>query len=85
MENHNQSMLANDFWQDKAYSKKILKEKKLFENIVNSYESSLTKLNDLNDLNQLAIDDNNLSIQNEIFENVKELRHQVKNASKRSR
>jgi peptide chain release factor 2 len=71
-------MLAPDFWQDKAYSKKILKEKKLFENIVNSYESSLTKLNDLNDLNQLAIDDNNLSIQNEIFENVKELRHQVK-------
>jgi len=71
-------MLAPDFWQVKAYSKKILKEKKLFENIVNSYESSLTKLNDLNDLNQLAIDDNNLSIQNEIFENVKELRHQVK-------
>ena len=29
-------------------------------------------------LNQLAIDDNNLSIQNEIFENIKELRHQVK-------
>ena len=71
-------MLAPDFWQDKNYSKKILKEKKLFENLVNSYESSLNKLNDLDDLNQLAIDDNNLSIQNEIFENVKELRHQVK-------
>ena len=78
MENHNQSILAPDFWQDKAYSKKILKEKKLFENLVNTYESSLNKLNDLDDLNQLAIDDNNLSIQNEIFENVKELRHQVK-------
>ena len=71
-------MLAPDFWQDKTYSKKILKEKKLFENLVNSYESSLNKLNDLDDLNQLAIDDNNLSIQNEIFENIKELRHQVK-------
>ena len=71
-------MLAPDFWQDKAYSKKILKEKKLFENLVNSYESSLNKLNDLDDLNQLAIDDNNLSIQNEIFENIKDLRHQVK-------
>ena len=71
-------MLAPDFWQNKAYSKKILKEKKLFENLVNSYESSLNKLNDLDDLNQLAIDDNNLSIQNEIFENIKELRHQVK-------
>jgi len=71
-------MLAPDFWQNKAYSKKILKEKKLFENLVNSYESSLNKLNDLDDLNQLAIDDNNLSIQNEIFENIKELRHKVK-------
>ena len=71
-------MLASDFWQDKTSSKKILKEKKLFENLVNSYESSLNKLNDLDDLNQLAIDDNNLSIQNEIFENIKELRHQVK-------
>ena len=71
-------MLAPDFWQNKTYSKKILKEKKLFENLVNSYESSLNKLNDLDDLNQLAIDDNNLSIQNEIFENIKELRHQVK-------
>jgi len=71
-------MLAPDFWQNKAYSKKILKEKKLFENLVNSYESSLNKLNELDDLNQLAIDDNNLSIQNEIFENIKELRHQVK-------
>ena len=78
LENHNQSMLASDFWQNKTYSKKILKEKKLFENLVNSYESSLNKLNDLDDLNQLAIDDNNLSIQNEIFENIKELRHQVK-------
>ena len=67
-----------DFWQSKTDSKKILKEKKLCENLVNSYESSLNKLNDLNDLNQLAIDDNNLGIQNEIFENVKELRHQVK-------
>ena len=71
-------MLAPDFWQDKAYSKKVLKEKKLFENLVNSYESSLNKLNELDDLNQLAIDDNNLSIQNEIFENIKELRHHVK-------
>ena len=71
-------MLTPDFWQDKANSKKILKEKKIFENLVNSYESSLNKLNDLDDLNQLAIDDNNLSIQNEILENVKELRHQVK-------
>ena len=67
-------MLATDFWQDKAGSKKILKEKKLFEDLLNSYEKSTQKLKDLNDLNQLALDENNLSFQNEVFENIKDLR-----------
>jgi len=71
-------MLQAGFWQDKSMSKTILKEKKLYENLINSYESSLDKLTDLDDLNQLAIDDNNLNIQNEVFENVKELRSEVK-------
>ena len=57
MQNHNQSMLQAGFWQDKSKSKTILKEKKLYENLINSYESSLDKLTDLDDLNQLAIDD----------------------------
>jgi len=71
-------MLQAGFWQDKSKSKTILKEKKLYENLINSYESSLDKLTDLDDLNQLAIDDNDLNIQNEVFENVKELRSEVK-------
>ena len=71
-------MLKADFWQNKSKSQKILKEKKLYENLINSYESSLDKLTDLDDLNQLAIDENNTNIQNEIFENIKELRSQVK-------
>ena len=48
-------MLDANFWQDKSGSTKILKEKKLFENLINSYETSLNKLNDLDDLNKLAI------------------------------
>ena len=71
-------MLEVNFWQDKLNSSKILKEKKLFENLINSYESSLSKLNDLDDLNQLAIEENNINIQKEIFENVKELKKDVK-------
>ena len=71
-------MLATDFWQDKAGSKKILKEKKLFEDLLNSHEKSSQKLKDLNDLNQLALDENNISIQNEVFENIKDLRTFVK-------
>ena len=71
-------MLDADFWQDKAYSKKIIKEKKLFEELISSYENSINKLNDLNDLNQLAVEENNQSIQDEVLENIKNLRSLVK-------
>ena len=71
-------MLKADFWQNKSKSQKILKEKKLYEKLINSYKLSINRLNDLDDLNQLAIDENNTNIQNEIFENIKELRSQVK-------
>ena len=71
-------MLDANFWQDKSVSTKILKEKKLFENLINSYETSLNKLNDLDDLNKLAIEENNTNIQIEIFDNIKELRKLVK-------
>ena len=71
-------MLDANFWQDKSVSTKILKEKKLFENLIKSYETSLNKLNDLDDLNKLAIEENNINIQGEIFDNIKELRKLVK-------
>ena len=71
-------MLQANFWQDKSYSKKVVKEKKLYEDLIDSFETSLNKLNDLDDLNQLAIDENNVNIQNEIFENIKDLRELVK-------
>jgi len=71
-------MLQANFWQDKSYSKKVVKEKKLYEDLIDSFETSLNKLNDLDDLNQLAIDENNVNIQNEIFKNIKDLRELVK-------
>jgi peptide chain release factor 2 len=71
-------MLQANFWQDKSYSKKVVKEKKLYEDLIDSFETSLNKLNDLDDLNQLALDENNVNIQNEIFENIKDLRELVK-------
>ena len=71
-------MLQANFWQDKSYSKKVVKEKKLYEDLIDSFETSLNKLNDLDDLNQLALDENNVNIQNEIFENIKDLRALVK-------
>ena len=71
-------MLDANFWQDKANSKNILKEKKLFEGLITSFDNSNQRLKDLDELNQLAIDDNNLSIQNEVLEDIKKLRQEVK-------
>ena len=71
-------MLDANFWQDKSNSKKILKEKKLYEDLIYSFEESQKKLKDLDDLNNLAIQENNLSFQKEVVDNVKELRSFVK-------
>ena len=68
-------MLDANFWQDKVKSKNIVKEKKLFENLVNSLKSTLQKLDDLNQLYELALQENNKEIQNEVFLNIKELRN----------
>ena len=78
LKDHNKKMLNANFWQDKAFSKKIIKEKKLYEELVNSFEESIKKLKDLDDLNQLAIEEKNQNIQNEVFESIKELRLIVK-------
>ena len=75
---HNQKILKPDFWQDKINSKTIIKEKKLFEDLINSFEDSKKKLVDLNDLYELALEENNQNIQNEVLENVIDLRSLVK-------
>jgi peptide chain release factor 2 len=67
-------MLEADFWQDKFNSKKVVKEKKLYEDLINSFEESTKKIEELDELNQLAIQENNQEIQNEVFENIKLLK-----------
>ena len=46
---------------------------------MNSLENSIIKIKDLDDLNQLAIEENNQNIQDEVLENIKDLRKLVKN------
>ena len=71
-------MLDPNFWQDKLNSKKIIKEKKLYEDLINSYDDSIRNLKDLDDLNKLAIEEKNINIQNEVLNNIKDLREVVK-------
>ena len=78
LETLNQKILDKNFWQDKSNSQKIIKEKKLFEDLINSYDETVKGIKDLDDLYQLAIEENNKSVQDEVSENIITLRKQVK-------
>jgi len=67
-------MLEANFWQNKINSQKIIKEKKLHEDLINSYNYSVKSLNDLDELNELASEEKNKSIMNEVLENIKKLK-----------
>ncbi len=67
-------MLEANFWQDKTNSQKIIKEKKLFEDLINSYSDTKDKLQDLSDLYDLALEEDNTDIQNEVNQSILELR-----------
>ena len=60
-------MLDADFWQNKTNSKNILKEKKLFEDLIKSHKDSIQKLEDLKDLYQLSTEEKNINVQKEVF------------------
>ena len=71
-------MLDANFWHDKNKSKNIIKEKKLYEDLINSYNDTIKKLKDLDDLNELASEENNQIVYKEILQNIKDLRKIVK-------
>ena len=71
-------MLEANFWHDKSNSQKVVKEKKFFEDLINSLNSSVEKLNDFEDLNELALEENNSDVQGEIIQNIKQLRSEIK-------
>ena len=71
-------MVEASFWQDKNNSQKVVKEKKFYEDLINSLNSSIERLNDFEDLNELALEENNLAVQSEIIQNIKQLISEIK-------
>jgi peptide chain release factor 2 len=67
-------MLNANFWQNKSDSQKVIKEKKLYEDLINSYEHSVNSLIDLNELNELALEEKNEAIIEEVLDNIKNLK-----------
>ena len=71
-------MLESDFWQNKSTSQKTIKEKKLYEDLINSYDNSFRSLIDLNELNELAEEEKNQSIITEVLESIVKLKKLAK-------
>ena len=72
------------FWQNKTKAEKILKEKKIFEELVNSYKSSQNKLTEIIDLYELALEENNEVVLKDaennflkLYKNIKKMRLSV--------
>ena len=74
----NQKILDPNFWKNKTEAEKIIKEKKLYEDLINSYNSSVQECNDCIDLYNLAVEENNKSIINDSLINIKNLQKKVK-------
>ena len=66
-------MLDANFWQDKNNSKNIIKEKKLYEDLLNTHKAYIKKLIDLNDISELAAEEENQAVQKELLQNIKDL------------
>ena len=71
-------MLETNFWQNKSESKKILKEKKLYEDLINSHNNSQKNLLDVHELYKLALDENNEELIKELTNNLKDLKKDIK-------
>ncbi len=71
-------MLEANFWQDKDKSKKILKEKKLLEEMSSSYFHIENELKDAKELFELANNENNLEILSDLTGTLKTLKKTVK-------
>ncbi len=70
-------MLEANFWQNKNNSQKVIKEKKLYEDLLKSLNNSTEKLKDFDDLHQLALEEENQIVLNETLQSVKELKKEV--------
>ncbi|MDC0126497.1 peptide chain release factor 2 [Candidatus Pelagibacter sp.] len=78
LEGNNKKMLENNFWQDKGNSQKVIKEKKLYEELITSYNNSVKSLADLQELNELALEEKNQIIINEVLASIKDLKKKAK-------
>ncbi|MDC0385570.1 peptide chain release factor 2 [Pelagibacteraceae bacterium] len=70
--------LKENFWKDKELVKKTVKQKKIFEDIINSYKKSLKDLNNLKDLYLLATQEKDEETINDCNKKIEQILKEVK-------
>jgi len=70
--------LEPNFWENKSKAEKILKDKKIYEDLIQSYEFSLKQFNEIVDLYNLAIEENNQVVLKETENNIIDLHKSIK-------
>ena len=68
----------DNFWKDKQLVKKTVKQKKIFEDILNSYKKSLSDINNVNDLFILATQEKNNEIIEECNLKIEQILEEIK-------
>ena len=75
-----QTLLQENFWKNKDLVKKTIKQKKIFEDILNSYKKSFSEISNIKDLYNLAVQEKNdeiiddcISKIDQIFKDVKKI------------
>ena len=73
LETNNKKILEANFWQNKNRAQKILKEKKLYEDLTKTFEKSSKELDDLTELLELSKKDIDSQIDKDVFSNLEKL------------
>ena len=73
-----QISLKENFWKDKNLVKKTVKQKKTYEEILNSYQKSLTDLNNLKDLYSLAFKEKDEETIQDCKKKIEEISEKIK-------
>ena len=74
----NKKISDPNFWDNNLKAEKIIKEKKIYDDLINSFNLSKQDSKDLFDLYKLAIEENNKSVIDESINNIKKLIKKVK-------
>ncbi len=69
---------SDDFWKDKKRVKKVVKQKKLYTDIISSFEDSKKDINNIKDIYKLGLEENDNEVIKDCLEKIENIQKQIK-------